>query len=166
MVQDFNNSFWKHSKKKAELINNDLPVIEMEFNRKATIVKISKRKLEITREGFWCPRIIISEKKSIVAQQKQIGIWGTKSEFIIDEINYSAKTRQGILFNISYSNSNGEVLSYKLNALKNKPVVEFEIKSFELPEEHLLILLALGFYSIKSVAQEALSNDFIVAAVA
>jgi hypothetical protein len=50
--------------------------------------------------------------------------------------------------------------------LKNKPIITFEIKSFDIPEKHHLLLLALGFYSIRNVAVEALANDFIVTAVA
>ncbi len=36
----------------------------------------------------------------------------------------------------------------------------------ELQKPHLFILLVLGFFSIKNVAIEAMSNDFIVTAVA
>ncbi len=91
---------------------------------------------------------------------------GTNSQFLIEEQEYLAKTKQGVLFNITYSNSDIDILTYKLDAAKNKPKITFEIKSFDIPEDHLFILLALGFYSIKNVAIEAMSNDFIVTAVA
>jgi len=67
---------WEHSKKKAELKSDGLTLIEMEFNRKVTSVKIGKRKLEIQKDGFWCPKIVITEKDKVIVLQKQIGIWG------------------------------------------------------------------------------------------
>ncbi len=166
MNQLFQNAQWQHSKKKAELLEEGSTLIEMVFSRKATYVEIGKQKLEITTDGFWCPKIMITEKDKVIALQKQLGLWGTKSEFVFDDQTYIAKTKQGILFNITYSNGSNDILTYKLDTLKNKPVITFEIKSFDIPEKHLLILLALGFYSIKNVAIEALSNDFIVTAVA
>jgi hypothetical protein len=166
MIQNLNTAHWQHSKKKAELISDSETLIEMEFSRKATLVKIVKQKFEITKDGFWCPKILITEKDKIVTLQKQLGLWGTKSEFVLDEQTYTAKTKQGILFNITYSNSTGDILTYKLDTLKSKPKITFEIKSYDISEKHLLLLLALGFYSIKNVAVEAMANDFIVTAVA
>lgn len=166
MNQLLQNARWQHSKKKAELISEGTTLIEMEFSRKATYVKIGKQKCEITTDGFWCPKIIITEKNKVITLQKQFGFWGTKSEFILDGQTYTAKTKQGALFNITYTNSTGDVLTYKLDALKSKPIITFEINSVEIPKEHLLVLMALGFYSIRNVAVEALANDFIVSAVA
>lgn len=160
------SSQWTYSKKTAVLENEKEILIEMEFSRKVTYVKIGKQKLEIGKEGFWCPKITVSEKGKVVALQKQVGLWGTKSEFIIDEQTYVAKTKQGSLFNITYSAGNTDILTYKLDALKNKPKITFEIKAHDITDAHLLILLAVGFYSIKNVAIEAMSNDFIIAAVA
>jgi len=166
MIQKLNIAHWQHSKKKAELISDSETIIEMEFSRKATSVKMGKQKFEITKDGFWCPKILITEKDKIVTLQKQLGLWGTKSEFVLDEQTYIAKTKQGTLFNITYSNSTGDILTYKLDTLKSKLKITFEIKSYDISEKHLLLLLALGFYSIKNVAVEAMANDFIVTAVA
>lgn len=166
MLQNLNNALWQHSKEKAELIEGSKTLIEMEFSRKTTFVKIGKQKFEISKDGFWCPRIRITEKDKEIALQKQLGLWGNKSKFILDEQGYVAKTKQGKLFNIIYANSTSDILIYKLGTLKNKPKITFEINSYNIPEKHLFILLALGFYSIKNVAVEALANDFIVSAVA
>ncbi len=166
MLTELNQCQWEHSKQKAELKMDKVSLIEMEFNRKVTNVKIGKKKLEIRKDGFWCPKIMITEKDKVIALQKQIGIWGTNSQFVIEQKEYLAKTKQGVLFNITYSNSDIDILTYKLDATKNKPKITFEIKSSDIPEDHLFILLALGFYSIKNVAIEAMSNDFIVTAVA
>lgn len=166
MLQNLNNAQWQHTEKKAELIEEGSTLIRMEFNRKKTYVKIGKQKFEIATDGFWCPKIMITEKDKVIALQKQLGLWGTKSEFVFDDKAYIGKTKQGTLFNITYSNGTNDILSYKLDTLKNKPVITFEIKSFDIPERHLLILLALGFYSIKNVALEAMANNFIVTAVA
>ncbi len=166
MLTELNQCQWEHSKQKAELKREKISLIEMEFNRKATNVRIGKKKLEIRKDGFWCPKIMITEKDKVIALQKQIGIWGTNSQFVIEQKEYLAKTKQGVLFNITYSNSDIDILTYKLDAAKNKLKITFEIKSFDIPEDHLFILLALGFYSIKNVAIEAMSNDFIVTAVA
>jgi hypothetical protein len=67
---------WEHSKKKAELKRDKVSLIEMEFNRKATNVKIGKKKLEIRKDGFWCPKIMITEKDKVIALQKQIEYGG------------------------------------------------------------------------------------------
>lgn len=157
---------WEHSKKKATLLADKNALIEIELSKKVANVKFGKEKYEISKEGFWCPQIIIKRKDEVVASQKNIGLWGTKSEFEIDGKTYNAKTKQGTLFNITYSRGDNDILTYKLDALKNNPVINFKIKSFAIPEKHLLILLALGFYSIKNVAVEGSANDFIVTAVA
>lgn len=60
MNQLLQNAQWHYSKKKAELIGESTTLIEMEFNRKATYVKIGKRKVAITTDGFWCPKIIVT----------------------------------------------------------------------------------------------------------
>lgn len=166
MLQNINNAQWQHSKKKAELIEESNILIEIEFNKKVATVKFEKHKYEIRTDGFWCPRITIMKKDTVVATQKQLGLWGTKSEFVVDNQTYGTKTKQGNLFNITYSLNGADILTYKLDASKSKPKITFEIKSIELPEHHLMLLLALGFYSIKNVAVEALANDFMVTAVA
>lgn len=166
MIQNLPNARWQHSKKKAALTEGNNTLIEMEFGSKATNVKMGKQKFEITTDRFWCPKIMITQKDEVVALQKRLGFWGTKSEFVLDGETYVAKTKQGTRFNITYSKGDTKILTYKVDALKNKPVINFQIKSFSIPEEHLMLLMALGFYSIKNVAAEALANDFIVTAVA
>ncbi len=76
MLTELNQCQWEHSKQKAELKMDKVSLIEMEFNRKVTNVKIGKKKLEIRKDGFWCPKIMITEKDNVIAFQKQIGIWG------------------------------------------------------------------------------------------
>jgi hypothetical protein len=98
--------------------------------------------------------------------QKHLGLWGTKSEFEIGGKTYTAKTKQGMLFNITYSNEQADIVTYKLDTSKSKIQITFEVKSVDIPEQHLLLLLALGFYSIKNVALEAGANDFVLSAVA
>lgn len=166
MIHNLQNAYWEHSKKKAELIVDNKILIEIEFNKKTAAVKFDKEKYEVSRDGFWCPRIIIKQKDSEVAIQKQLGLWGTKSEFVIDNHTYIAKTKQGTLFNITYASNNTDILTYKLDASKMKPKITFEVKESEISNQHLMLLLALGFYSIKNVAIEALANDFIVVSVA
>jgi hypothetical protein len=166
MLQNLINAQWHYTKGKAELTEGSTTFIEMEFKRKTTFVKIGKKEYEISKDGFWCPGIKVTEKDKVIALQKQVGIWGTKSGLIIDDQKYTVKTREGKMFNIIYSNSTGDILIFQLATLKNKPEIIVEIRSFTIPEQHLLILLAVGFYSMKNVAEEALANDFLVTAVA
>jgi hypothetical protein len=166
MIQNLRTAHWAHSRKKAELLTDSIPLIKMEFKKKQTFVKMGEQKFEISKDGFWCPKIIITENEKIIAIQKQLGFWGTKSEFVLDDQAYIAKTKQGMLFNITYSFNGIEILTYKLDALKTKPVIRYEIKNADIPGKHLMILLALGFYSMKNVAIEAMSSNFIVTAVA
>jgi hypothetical protein len=157
---------WEHSKKKAALIADSSTIIELEFGKKITSVKYGKEKFEISNEGFWCPRIIIKQKGEVVALQKHLGLWGTKSEFDINGKTYTAKTKQGMLFNLTYSLANKDIITYKLDISKSKIQISVEIKTIDIPEQHLFLLMGLGFYSIKNVALEAGANDFIVTAVA
>jgi hypothetical protein len=157
---------WEHSKKKAALIADSSTIIELEFGKKITSVKYGKEKFEISNEGFWCPRIIIKQKGEFVALQKHLGLWGTKSEFDINGKTYTAKTKQGMLFNLTYSLANKDIITYKLDISKSKIQISVEIKTIDIPEQHLFLLMGLGFYSIKNVALEAGANDFIVTAVA
>jgi len=166
MLSDLNNARWHYSKEKAELTEGSTKFLEMDFGRKTTFVKIDKQKFEISKDGFWCPGIKVTEKNKVIATQKQSGIWGTNSGLIVDDQKYTVKTRQGKFLTITYSNSTGDMLVFTLATLKNKPTILFEIRSFTIPEKHLLILLAAGFYSMKNIADEALANDFLVTAVA
>jgi hypothetical protein len=165
MRQNLQTAQWEHSKKKAALIADNSTLIEMEFGRKSTLVKFEKGKFEISTEGFWCPRIIIKQQCDIVALQKHLGLWGIKSEFDINGKTYTAKTRQGMLFNLTYSLPDKDILTYKLDTSKSKIQITVEVKTTDIPEQHLFLLMALGFYSIKNVALEAGANDFIVTAV-
>ncbi|HZI01569.1 MAG TPA: hypothetical protein VEX63_10505, partial [Flavisolibacter sp.] len=79
---------------------------------------------------------------------------------------YTAKTKQGMLFNLTYSLPDKDILTYKFDTFKSTIQISVEVKTTHIPEQHLLLLLALGFYSIKNVALEAGANDFIVTAVA
>lgn len=166
MIPNIHSAHWEQSKKKAVLIADSSTIIEMEFGKKATSVNVGKEKFKLSREGFWCPRIIIKQKGEVIALQKHIGIWGTKSAFEIDGKTYTATTKQGMLFNITYSNEHADILTYKLDTSKIKIQITFEIVNFDIPQQHLLLLLALGFYSIKNVALEAGADDFILSAVA
>jgi hypothetical protein len=166
MIPNIQSAHWEHSKKKAELIADSSSLIEMEFEKKSTCVKLGKEKFELSTEGFWCPRIIIKQKGDVVALQKHFGLWGTKSAFELDGKTYNANLKQGMLFNISYSTEIEDILTYKLDTSKSKIQITFEVRKFDIPEKHLLLLLALGFYSIQNVALEAGADDFILSAVA
>ena len=102
----------------------------------------------------------------MVALQKHLGFWGTKTEFDINGETYTATTKQGMLFNLTYSLADKEILIYKLGTSKSKIQISVDVKTTHIPEQHLLLIMALGFYSIKNVALEASANDFILSAVA
>jgi hypothetical protein len=120
----------------------------------------------LSNEGVLCPRIIIKQKGDVVAVQKHLGLWGTKSEFEIDGRTYTVDSKQGMLFTISYSTDSAHILTYKLDTSKGKIQIAFQVRKLDIPEEQLLLLLALGFYSIQNVALEAGGDDFILSAVA
>lgn len=94
MISNLQNAHWVHSNKKADLVNEDVSIIKMEFHRKTTLAKIGKQKIEFRKEGFWCPKIMISENNKMIAMQKQLGFWGTKTKFELDDQSYIAKTKQ------------------------------------------------------------------------
>ena len=160
MKRSLLDSYWKHSKRKADLKAGESNAIEMEFGKHVTEVRIKKHKFEIHREGFWCPQIIIKEKNEVVALQNQVGFMGVKSQFVVDDKTYIAKTKQGASFNITYFDDSIEIVTYRLDSLKSKPRISFEIKSLEVEELNLLLLLALGFYCVRNVALEAMGHNF------
>ncbi|MBC7868454.1 MAG: hypothetical protein H7X88_13045 [Gloeobacteraceae cyanobacterium ES-bin-316] len=166
-MQDYlANARWQHSKKRAELVNGDQTIIEIDFTHKNALVKFSDQQLKIIKEGFWSPKIASSKGGAVISRQKPIGVWGTKNEFVLDNEVYLAQSRQGTLYQITYYKNDIALLTYKLDTLKGRSVVTFEIKSRQIPQNHLLIFLALGFYSIKAAALESLSDDFMISAVA
>jgi len=166
MTATLTSAYWEHSKHQAKLVNNGVTLIEMKFNSKGALIKIGENRLVISRHGFWNPGLLIRENNTTIGTQKQSGFWGTKMEVILDNEIFTARTKQGRLFNITYTREGVDILTYKLDTLKLKPVVQFEIHSYELPQKQLLLLMAFGFYSIKNAAIEAVSNDFIVVAIA
>lgn len=166
MTQNLNNAYWEYTKKKAVLIAESSPLIEIEFGRKATFIRFGNEKYNIMKDGFWCPRIMITKNDSVLVIQKQVGLWNTKSEFVIDDKTYTATTRQDAAFNITYTRGSRDILTYILDASKNTSSIIFQIISANVPEQHLLLLLALGFYSIRNVANEAINNDLLLTAIA
>jgi hypothetical protein len=160
------SAHWEHTKKKAELIAENALVIEMEFGRKATVIKFGNEKLEMSKKGFWCPRIVVKKDGEPIASQKYVGLWGSKKVIEIDGRMYTAKTKQGRFTNITYSNENEEILTYRLDVSKRKPLITFEIKASDIPEQHLFLLLASGFYSIRNIPEDSGAAIFIIMAVA
>lgn len=147
------------------LLADNAILIEIEFNKKKALLWVGKSKYKIHTEGFWYPRIVIEQRDTEVAVQKIVGLWGTKSELVIEDQIYTVSTKQDGLFNLTYSLNSTDILTYQLDAFGKKPRILFAVKSTALGERELLLLMALGFYSIKNVAIEALANDFIVSAV-
>jgi hypothetical protein len=69
---------WEYTKKKAELIAENATLIEMEFGKKATVIKYGDENFEMSKKGFWCPGMVIKKNGELIASQKYVGLWGSK----------------------------------------------------------------------------------------
>jgi hypothetical protein len=153
-LASLNTARWEHSRKKASLVLENSTLIEMEFGRKATLLKFNDDKFEISKRGFWCPRILISKNGEVVATQKYASLLGSKKTFEIDGKMYTAVSKQKRHSTITYSYENAQMLTYKLDGSKRKPVITFQINPSSISQRHLYLLLGAGFYSIRNSSDD------------
>lgn len=166
MTHRLNKAYWEYSNQQAKLVNNGNTLIEISFSQKAARVKIGSRQIAIMQEGSWCPKMVIKENNLIIGLQKQTGFWTVKTEWELDNKTFLTRTVLGKFFNVTFTFNGIDILTYKLETLKSRPQISFEIHCYDLPESHLMLLMALGFCTIKNVAIESMSDDFILMAIA
>lgn len=151
---------WKQKKKSAELWFSEKLIATISFGSKKTIVQFTDHRWEIRSEGFWWPQIVIKEKNKVLLTQKNIGFWGVKNEVLIDNRVYTATTKQATLYNVSYTNaSGGVVVSYALTAAKWKAPVNFTVNAGDTPEQDVLLVFILGYYTMRAVILENNAAD-------
>ena len=157
---------WKQRRKVAELSANGRVIITLEFIGRKVNVRLENRQLQIRKEGFWHPYLVMVEQNKIIASQKQINFWAKKYEVQIGARYYYCKIKTGVLYNVTYfpRQSHHEIVSYRLNAFKWKPVVQFTLNETAAPADDALLLFLLGYYSIKTAVQESAAVAAIVAA--
>ena len=146
---------WKQKKKSAELWFSDKLIATISFGLKKTTVQFTDHRWEIRGKGFWWPQVVIKEKSKVLLTQKNIGFWGVKNEVLVDNRIYTATTKQATLYNVSYTNAGGgAVVSYALTAAKRKAAVNFTINAGDTPEQDVLLLFVLGYYTMRAVILE------------
>jgi hypothetical protein len=157
---------WKQKKKTAELSVNGKVFLTIDFSKKKTKVVFGNRRLDIKTKGFWHPQVLITEGEKILLTQKHIGFWGSKNQVQTEKGLYEGKTQSSTLYNLTYFTQFGQqVVSYRLNTLDSKAVVNFFInETIAISFDDLLLLFILGFYTIRAVAEENTLLTIIAAA--
>ncbi len=70
-----------------------------------------------------------------------------------------------MLYNVHYTNENNqEVIAYSLNSMKWKAAVNFTINAQSTPDEDVLLLFILGYYTMRNVIQEVGATTAALAA--
>ena len=155
-IEQLKAAQWKQKKKVAELSVDGMIILTMELGAKKAKVSFEKRQLEIKREGFWHPQVVISESSKVLLTQNHIGFWGSKNEVQIGETVYEGRSKTNTLYNVGYFAPSGEqILGYRLSAVKWKAAVNFTIDAHTAPTEDVLFLFILGYYTVKNVVQES-----------
>ena len=155
---------WQYKKGIAQLINNHSALITIKFGHRISEAIIQNRKLQIRKVGFWRPQIIITEVGTILLKQQQIGIWGYCHEVRIDNRSYSVKSKASFHYCVCYRNAQGkEVVSYHLNSWKWKAKAEFRIDETAAPANDILLLLTVGYLTLRKLKQD---SDGAVAVIA
>lgn len=164
-IQVLRESKWKQKKKSAELWHEENCLLSMNFSGKKTKVHAGKRTFVIEQKGFWNPRVVIYEGDELLLVQKHIGFWGSRNEIVIGQSVYVGKTRQGMLYNVEYTDQhNVPIVSYALTTAKWKADVEFTLNSSDIPEQHTLLLFLLGYYTVRNVLLENSVTELVVVA--
>lgn|GEM_PF-2789990 len=167
LIPKLQSSHWQCKGSKAELICDDVPLMQINFKRRPAKVEVPGHHWQIIKERFWCSALSVVENDKVILSQKQIGFWGNKHEILIEDRRYFAKIRQRMHIAIAYSNETEDVLEYRLNGFLRKPRFIFNIKAASISENDLLLLLAVGLYSIRRTVNEynaAVVTTAIVAA--
>jgi hypothetical protein len=133
----------------------------MEFMGGAATFKVGIDTYTIGYEGFWAPRLLIRNRDDVILSHKQSGFWSTKSEYTMEHQTYLSKIKPGHPFQSTYLLHDREVLTYFLDLTRNPSLITYEVKSSSMPEKHLILLIALGFYCTRNVAVEAVSDHLI-----
>ena len=151
----FNKATWQHKKGIAQLIYNQVPLITIKFGTRISEVHLENRILQIKKSGFWSPKITISEGQNVLLTHEITNMWKSRADIKIGRNRYFGKQKMMFGYSIVYKDPQGfEVLSFELDAWKWKPVVTFKIKEPVSSPSDVVLLLILGYYSIRKMKQE------------
>jgi len=164
-LKSIKSAQWNYRKGIAQLINNQSVLLSMTVGGQESEVLLGGRRLKIKKTGFWRPKLTITEMGSILLTQTTTGLCGYTREVRIGGRLYTGKASAMMHFNVTYRNAQGnEVLSYHMNAWKWKPTPQFIINELAAPSEDVLLLLIVGYRTIRKLKQDSDSTATIVAA--
>jgi hypothetical protein len=147
---------WSYRKGIAQLINNQSVLLSMTVGGRESEVLLGGRRLQIKKIGFWRPKLTITEMGSVLLTQITTGIFGYSREVEIGGRLYTGKASAMMHYNVTYHNAHGnEVLSYHMNAWKWRPTPQFIINESAAPDEDVLLLLIVGYRTIRKLKQES-----------
>ena len=164
-LNELKTAKWHHSKGIAQLISNQRVLITIKFARRITEVNFENRSLQIKKTGFWQPKVTISEGQNILLKQEATNIWKSLWDVRIGGNRYSGKQKMLCSYSFVYRNAQGfEILNYEMNAWRWKSSLAFKIRESAPLNNDTILLLILGYYSIRKMKQE--SDAAAIASVA
>ena len=148
---------WTHTKGIAQLIgSNQRVLITIKFGRRLTEVNFENRILQIKKTGFWQPIVTISEGQNVLLKQEATNIWKSLWDVRIGGNRYTGKQKMLCNYSVVYRNAQGfEVLSYEMNAWRWKSSMAFKVRESAPTNNDTILLLILGYYSLRKMKQES-----------
>jgi len=155
-LNELKTAKWHHSKGIAQLISGQRVLITIKFGRRLTEVNFENRSLQIKKTGFWQPKVTISEGQNVLLKQEATNIWKSLWDVRIGGNRYSAKQKMLCSYSVVYRNAQGfEILNYEMNAWRWKSSLAFKIRESAPLNNDTILLLILGYYSIRKMKQES-----------
>jgi hypothetical protein len=155
-IKSLKSAQWSYRKGIAQLINNQSVLLSMTVGGRESEVVMGGRRLKIKKIGFWRPKLVITEMGSILLTQTTTGTFGYSREVRIGGRLYTGKASAMMHFKVIYRNAQGnEVLSYHMNAWKWTPTPEFIVNESAAPAEDILLLLIVGYRTLRKLKQES-----------
>lgn len=146
---------WKISGSTAMLYAGETLLLELhDESSKRTTFKWNDKVLAIKNEGLWNPKVVVSDEDNVIAMLKRF-LFKSKAEISFgNDVRYYCKIKNTPLVTFVFYDLKGEkVLHYKIDA-SVKPKSLVKIFDNSLPEDELVMLLAIGFYTFKNIVKE------------
>lgn len=162
--------YWNYDKETFSLRCGDETILDLkEEKHNFASFHYNDLKYQIKNEGFWNPRTIIKNDTTQVLELRRHFL-GTKGEIIFNNgQTYICKIKNSPLVKLSFFTADEkELLSFNLKTSLKPNAVKtiMDVNPDIIPQDEMIMLIALGCFSFKGISMENQDSDFIIMAAA
>jgi hypothetical protein len=154
---------WTLNKGLDTLLRNDTELLVLQQKEGGRAVFTHKgAHYVLQHEGFWNPRTIIKRNGEPVLALRRHFLGGNATIELEDGTALQCKAHNEPLVKLSFLSASGEpILSYRLDATTRLRII-LEVNNDTIRNEHLVLLLVLGFHAFRGVILENDASDLVV----